>query len=91
MRKILFKKWIPVEYSYREKGTFCETKTRIQGTGCYSNDFTEEGLFHQWINSSEEGNVGVIIYPIAIVELKNGEIIELPTNAVKFTDTSLFF
>ena len=91
MRKILFKKWIPVEYNISYKGEFFEKKERVEGTGCYANEFTEEGLFHQFANSSEEGNIGAIIYIVAIVELKNGEIIEVPTDVIKFTDTSLFF
>ena len=53
-------------------------------------EFSEVGLFHQWINSSEECNGGVITYVVAIVEKLNGEILELPSNAVRFTDTSFF-
>lgn len=91
MRKVLFKNWIPVEYNVIDKGEFCEKKERVPNTGCYSSEFIENGLFHQWINSSEEGNIGSIIYVVAIIETKNGEILELPSNAIKFTDTSVFF
>lgn len=91
MRKVIFKTWIPVEFNITDKGESFERKVRIAGTGCYSKEFSEVGLFHQWINSSEECNGDVITYVVAIVEKLNGEILELPSNAVRFTDTSSFF
>ena len=54
MRKVKFKKWIPVEYEKTGKTYPYPEKLRVSGTGCYSSEFTENGLFHQWINSSEE-------------------------------------
>ena len=48
-------------------------------------------IFAERINSSEEGNMGAIIYVVAIVETKNGEILELPSNTIKFVDTEVFF
>lgn len=90
MRKVLFKKWIPVEYKPTGRDYPYQKETRVEGTGCYSSEFTESGFFHQWINSSEEGTIGVIVYPIALVEIWNGEILELPTNAIKFVDTASF-
>ena len=91
MRKVNFKKWIPVELVPTGKTYPYPEQLRAEGTGCYSSEFTESGFFHQWITSSEEGTVGVIIYPIALVEMSNGEILELPTNAVRFVDTTSFF
>lgn len=90
MRKVNFKKWIPVEFVPTGKTYPYPEQLRVEGTGCYSSEFTESGFFHQWITSSEEGTVGVIIYPIALVEMSNGEILELPTNAVRFVDTASF-
>ena len=90
MRKVIFKTWIPVEFIITDKGEFFERKERIAGTGCYSKEFSEVGLFHQWMNYSEECNGCVLTDVVAIVEKLNGEILELPSTVVRFTDTSSF-
>jgi len=77
LRKVLFKKWIPIEWGKSDNWN----KPRVEGTGCWENEFINEGLFHQWGNGYEEFESGPGNYSVALVELPNGEMIEvLPTN-----------
>lgn len=81
MRKVLFKKWIPRESEKHPSGLGEITK---KGTGCWSQDFTEKGLFHQWASAYEDGGEGFGNYTVALIELPCGEIQEvLPCN-IKF-------
>lgn len=87
MRKVLFKKWIPLEYLRDENG---EVRTTERGeylpdpnTKCWS-DYIHEGIFHQWANAYEEFETGAGNYTVALIEIEDGTIVEiLPTN-VKF-------
>lgn len=80
MRKVFFKKWIPEE---RIKITESSWRTK-EGTMKWEDDFTHEGVFHQWASAYEEFETGAGNYTVALVELENGEMVEvLPTN-IKF-------
>ena len=81
MRKVLFKKWIPI---IKEK-TSLGTKSK-EGTNCWEKDFINEGLFHQWANAYEESSAGFGNYTVALVELSDGTIIEVLPIALKFDD-----
>lgn len=45
------------------------------------------GYFHKWGVDSEEVEGGVLNYTIGIVELKNGKIVAVMPENVKFVDT----
>ena len=81
MRKVKFKKWIPVE---RESMPECEACTQqVKGTGCFEKGFSNEGLFHQWVVAYEEFETGAGNYTIAIVETPSGDIVEvIPSNII---------
>ena len=79
MRKVLFKKWIPREIEKFQLGE--RTK---KGTGCFMEEFTEKGLFHQWAAAYEEGSAGFGNYTVALIELPNGEIVQMLPSNIKF-------
>lgn len=72
MRPVLFKKWIP---GIKTGGY---SPRYYINTNCYEEEFTQEGNFHEWFNTSS----GVI----ALVELPDGTIEELPSSSIKFVD-----
>lgn len=80
MRKILYKKWIPIQYDETVNGL---TKT-IKGTGCWEDDYVNEGLFHQWANACNEGNENFGNYTVGLVELEDGSIVEVLPSNIKF-------
>jgi len=75
MKKVKFKKYIPKSY---------ENGRLIQGTGRLEDDYTQEGLFHQWGVSYEEFESGPANFTIAIIELPDGSIVEIEPNRIKF-------
>lgn len=79
MRKVAFRKWIPLEYEkVEDKINYSKAKA---GTNCLEEGFPNEGMFHQWANAFEESSAGYGNYTVALIELKDGSIIEvLPTN-----------
>ena len=97
MRKVKFKKWIPVVYldaNGKEHNTFGNAskvnhnikpfqapKTK-EGTKIWS-DYTEDGIFHAFSTSGDsEGG----IKPIAIIELEDKTVIYVAANNIKFQD-----
>lgn len=80
MRKVLFKQWIPPEYS----GKVYSASKPLPGTGCWSSDFIQEGLFHQWAVAYEELDTGPGMYTVALVELPDGTITEMLPSNLKF-------
>ena len=84
MRKVLFKKWTPIQY----KDTGNGYEERIEGTGKFQDEFETQGFFHQWGNTYKEFESGVGNYTVALVELQDGTIAEvLPVN-LKFVTQS---
>ena len=81
MRKVIFNKWIPIEF----EGTGA-LQRRKEGTGCYETEFKNYGIFHQWGNSYEESDAGFGNYTVAIVELSDGTIAEVLPSNIKFVD-----
>lgn len=79
MRKVKFNKFIP--HQYKIDGIKKET---VNGTGVWETDYPNEGIFHQWGNSFEEFENGPGNYSIAIIELPNGEVIEVLPSKIKF-------
>lgn len=84
MRKVKFKRWIKHEYENSGNGGIKQK----EGTGLFEDDYSTEGLFHQWGSSeSEIGNA----YSVGLVELPDGTIEEvLPIN-IKFIDSKALF
>lgn len=82
MRKILFKKWIPA--IIEPTGQF--TSKKKEGTGCFSNDFTEKGVFLHWGISYEESAGCVGMFSVCFVELSDGTIKEVHPSNIKFID-----
>ena len=78
MRKVLFKKWIP-KRTEKVNGSIYETM--VKGTGCWSSEYSESGLFHQWANAYEESTEGFGNYTVALIELSDGTVESvLPSN-----------
>ena len=79
-RKILFKKWVPIRWADDA------AHKRIAGTGCWEEEYTQAGLFHEWGSDYETLEDGVGNYTIAIIELPNGEIVEILPSNIKFVE-----
>ncbi len=76
MRNVLFKKWLQAQR---------EDDGRITRRACFEDDFTHEGVFHQWGVTYEDGEGSSTV---AIVEDCEGLIHEvLPANVKFTTDT----
>jgi len=75
MRKVLFKTWIP-RRTEKVDSLFGGGKIeqKIQGTGCWSEEYTEFGMFHQWAASYEEFETGAGNFTVAIIERPDGTI-----------------
>ena len=83
MRKVKFKRWIPVMWSNGENN--CLSKP-IEGTGCFESEYSNDGIFHCWANSYTEFDAGIGNYTVGIIELQDGTIEEvLPIN-IKFIE-----
>lgn len=79
MRKVIFKKWIPIQYD----GNF----RPIPNTGRWEDDYTMHGVFHQWTISYERTESGYgNSTTLALVETPEGTVVELPLNAFKFVN-----
>lgn len=76
MRKVLFKKWVP-----RQLDGSCKI---IPNTGCFEDDYTIEGVFHQWGVGYEHFDIGIGNYSVAIVELHDGTMAEVYPQNIKF-------
>jgi len=81
MKKVLFKKWIPIVSEPQPFGSKAK-----EGTNCWEKDFQNEGLFHQWANAYEEGDAGFGNYTVAIVEISDGTIQEVLPMNIKFIE-----
>jgi len=75
VRTIKFKTWIPYEY---------KDGKALDNTGMWSKEFTEIGVFHQWAAQYEEFESGAGNYTVALVELPNGEMVEVLPTKIKF-------
>ena len=80
MRKVIFKKWIPLEY-IKGPGNI---GVKVEGTGCFEKDFNSNGFFHQWGLSAIETDDQVASYTIGIVENEDGSIEEVDPTNLKF-------
>lgn len=84
MRKVKFKTWIPIEHKLING--LPGTMARVEGTGQWSNEYSESGLFHKWASTYEEFENGAGNYTVAIVELPDGSIKEVLPICIKFDD-----
>ena len=50
----------------------------------WENSFCHKGVFHQWAFAYEEFETGVGNYTVALVELENGEMVEVLPMNIKF-------
>lgn len=80
MRKVLYKKWIDAAYIKDEKGYH----VKIEKTGCFEEDFINNGFFHGWGSSFEELHDGVGNFTFAIVENSDGTIEQVLPKNIKF-------
>ena len=80
MKKVFFKKWIPRK---TEKKTQFSYETVIPGTGCYEEEFTQEGEFLTWgIDYVDDGSGAT--YTVALVIVEDGTVVKVPTENIKF-------
>lgn len=87
MRKVLFKKWIPAEYPDGANSANCmTTHRRLPGTNCWEDEFTHEGVFHQWANAFTEFENCIGNFAVALVELPDGTISEVLPSNLKFVE-----
>lgn len=84
MKKVLYKKWIPLQYKYSEDKT---TRSLITGTGKWEDDFTHPGEFLTWGISYEEVEGGAGNYTTAIVMNPDGTVEEVLPSNIKFIST----
>jgi len=80
-RKVLFKKWIPKIV----EGTEWMSKAK-EGTNCWEQDFTNNGLFHQWAAAYEESSEGFGNYTVGLIEMPDGTIESVLPMNIKFVD-----
>lgn len=90
MRKVLFKKWIPLESKPIDILSAIKKHEIVEGTSCMS-DFINEGVFHQWSLGIETSGELRIIYngnslirTIGIIETEDGTIEEVLPSNIKF-------
>ena len=90
MRKVLFKKWIPKQ-TEKVDALFGGGKIeqKVKGTACWSEDYTETGIFHQWAASYEEFETGAGNFTVAIVEMSDGTIGEILPSNLKFVEPTV--
>jgi len=82
LRRVVYKKFIPVEWEHVEGTIGCRNKK--EGTGCYT-EMNIEGLFHAWGQTWEEFQNGVGNSTVAIIEdLETGDIGMYPPSHFKF-------
>jgi hypothetical protein len=56
------------------------------GVSTHRNEIYARATFHQWALDYEESETGPAQYPVAIVELPDGEVVNWPSELVKFED-----
>lgn len=76
MRKVLFKRFIEVQWD--------ENKKRVAGTGRLEDDYHHAGTFHQWGSDIVEDDRGFSSFTVAIIELADGTIEQVIPTRVKF-------
>lgn len=91
MRKVKVKAYIPAEYP---EGTHSANQDREghypkKGTGCYSDDFTIDALFHQWTTGIFPADNGMGSGVEAIVELMDGTIEVVYFRNLKFVPETI--
>lgn len=84
MRKVKFKKYIPIEWITDPDNP--ARKKQKKGTGFFEKEFLDSGLFHQWASNYEEGENNYGNYTVALVELEDGTIVEVTPVNLKFDD-----
>lgn len=82
MRLVLFKTWIPVEWENHPSGG---VKTKVEGTGKWTDEFQEGGIFQAWGMAYEEFDAGPANYTVALVEMPDGTVTEVLPSNLKFT------
>ena len=84
MRKVLFKKWINGIWGDVYIDDVFQYKGYLKDTNCWETEFTHEGYFHQWANACTESDTVFGNYTVALVELKDGTIVEVLPDNIKF-------
>lgn len=80
LRKVLYKEWIPIEMIKNIEKGFSSPK---KGTGCYEETFSNKGLFHQWVVTTDEHSDTRLQ---AIIELPDGTVELIPPHVLKFVN-----
>lgn len=78
----MFAPWVPIQYNNPEPGA---RKQIIPGTGCWSKELTEPGVFHQWGVESDGGDPPSND-TMAVIEDSTGAVKLVPPTLIKFTD-----
>jgi len=88
MRKVLYKKWIPAEFPPQSNAFTGQSRTLpLKGTNCFEEEFTGAGTFLAWGIDYQLVDGGVGNYTTALVELPNGEVIEMLPSNIKFVES----
>ena len=87
MKKVLYKKWIPLQYEYSDDRT---TRVQITGTGRWEDDFTHSGELLTWGVSYEEFESGAGNYTIGIIMNPDRTVEEVLPSNIKFIVASDF-
>lgn len=83
LRKITYKRWLPKETEIVDSGFTAQAFT-VKGTGCFTDTYECEGLFHGWGLELHETSDMSCSYTVAIIEKSDGTIVTLTPNLVKF-------
>ena len=81
MSKVLYKKWIPLQYDHS-----LEKAVKIEGTGKWEDEYNHPGELLTWGTAYEEFESGAGNYTIAIVKKPDGTIEEVLPTHIKFVD-----
>lgn len=80
LRRVSFNAWIPEEDELNHRGQVVTKK----GTNCWEEGYPSQGWFHRWAVGQKVTSNGIIPTTVAIVELPDGTVRELPYYTIKF-------
>ena len=88
MRKAMIKVWIPQEIKphaiqdTKPPFLYREVMKPVEGTGCMSSDFSTPVTFHAFMQNNYDEKCRAI----AVVEMEDGTIQEVPSMYIKFVE-----
>jgi len=84
LREVKYNKFIPIEYVIIQEEPL--KKGRVEGTGMTETDYPSRGFFHTWGVNYEEYEINTVNYTVALVETRDGTIVEVLPTDLKFID-----